>query len=97
MLRNLQSVGAASGPFQAPLERPVLWGATESKPPDTTFADYLGDDRAVYEVMKQLRTHGLVFITQIPHLEDALVKIATRMGPMKDTFYGYTWDGMNPH
>lgn len=43
--------------------------------------------------MRQLRQHGLVFITDIPRLEDALEKIAKRMGPMKDTFYGYTWDG----
>lgn len=94
-LRCLQSTGALPGPFQDRFEKQDLWGAADQKPPDTTFKDYLGDDEAVYKVMKQLRTHGLVFITEIPHLEDALQKIATRMGPMKDTFYGYTWDGLS--
>ncbi|KAK4503197.1 hypothetical protein PRZ48_006625 [Zasmidium cellare] len=93
-LRGLQESGAVPNNFKDNFDRPALWGAADAKPPDTTFKEYLQDDEAVYRVMKQLRTHGLVFITEIPNLEDALVKIATRMGPMKDTFYGYTWDDL---
>lgn len=92
-LRSIAATGSRPVPHQASLEPQVLWGAKDPQPPDTTFAAYLEDDVALYNVMRQLRQHGLVFITDIPRLEDALEKIAKRMGPMKDTFYGYTWDG----
>lgn len=92
-LRSVRQTGARPTPHQAPLEPRTLWGAKDPQPPDTMFADYLRDDKALYNVMRQLREHGLVFITEISHFEEALEKIAKRMGPMKDTFYGYTWDG----
>lgn len=92
-LRGLVDTGAMPGPFQDALQKQALWAKDDYCVPDTDFADYMANDEAVYGAMKQLRTHGLIFVTNIPHLEDALEKIATRMGPMKDTFYGYTWDG----
>jgi hypothetical protein len=51
------------------------------------------DDSLLHDVIKQLRVHGLAFVNNIPGLESSLVTIATRMGPIKDTFYGQTWDG----
>lgn len=92
-LRDINRAGALSGPFQDTLASQSLWGAKDYHVPDTEFGDYMKDDAALYACMQQLRTHGLLFITKIPDDEQALVKIATRMGPMKDTFYGYTWDG----
>lgn len=81
------------GPFHNALEPQALWGRDDYNLPDTDFEDYMDNDAALSTTMEQLRTHGLVFVTGIPDKEDALTHIAKRMGPMKDTFYGYTWDG----
>ncbi|USW52098.1 Putative TauD/TfdA-like domain, gamma-butyrobetaine hydroxylase-like, GBBH-like domain superfamily [Septoria linicola] len=78
-LRRVVDMGARPNPHQAPLESRTLWGAKDPQPPDTTFADYLRDDKALYNVMRQLQQHGLVFITEITHVEEALEKIAKRM------------------
>ncbi|GKU07666.1 unnamed protein product [Fusarium langsethiae] len=50
------------------------------------------DDKAVYKLIHQLRTDGLAFITNVPGVEKSVAEIATRIGPVKDTFYGHTWD-----
>jgi gamma-butyrobetaine dioxygenase len=93
VLRSLKNVGAMSGPFQDALEAQVLWARDDYDLPDTDFEGYVDNDAALYAAMKQLRTHGLVFVTGIPDNDDALTQIARRIGPMKDTFYGHTWDG----
>ncbi|KAF7557361.1 hypothetical protein G7Z17_g709 [Cylindrodendrum hubeiense] len=53
---------------------------------------YMHDDQTLYELINQLRTDGLAFITNVPGIKESLATIATRIGPVKDTFYGYTWD-----
>ncbi|KAF7188660.1 Gamma-butyrobetaine dioxygenase [Pseudocercospora fuligena] len=92
-LRDIHNIGTMSGPFQEAAEPAILWGAEDAAVPDIDFEHYMQDDRAVYDMMKLLSSHGLVFVKGIPQgKEDALIDIATRMGPMKDTFYGLTWD-----
>ena len=51
------------------------------------------DDKTLYKLIEQLQVQGLAFIANVPGEEESLAKIATRIGPVKDTFYGYTWDG----
>lgn len=93
-LRNLGSIGAVYGPFQSALDSSVTWGRDDEPARDVRFEDYMYDDTALNYAIKHLHTHGLLFVTDVPHKEEALVDIATRIGPMKDTFYGRTWDGM---
>ncbi|KAK5714790.1 hypothetical protein LTR17_017037 [Elasticomyces elasticus] len=50
------------------------------------------DDATVYSVVKQLKTQGLVFITGVPDVEQSVAAIGERIGPIRDTFYGRTWD-----
>lgn len=93
-LRSLNNIGAMpSGPFQDSIEAQLLWRRDDYNVLDTDFEDYMNNDDALYTAMKQLRTHGLIFVTGIPDKEDALTHIARRIGPMKETFYGHTWDG----
>lgn len=92
-LRDLASVGAVSGPFQKALDPPVTWGRDDDPARDVKFEDYMNNDAVLNHAIKHLHTHGLLFVTDIPHKEGALIDIATRIGPMKDTFYGLTWDG----
>lgn len=60
---------------------------------DFDYNEYMQDDEAVYKLITQLRSDGLAFVTNVPGAVDSLATIATRIGPLKDTFYGRTWDG----
>ncbi|KAK6221647.1 mitochondrial protein [Colletotrichum tabaci] len=59
---------------------------------DYNYNTYMQDDSVLYDVIKQLRIDGLAFVSNVPGTEEALATITTRIGPVKDTFYGYTWD-----
>jgi alpha-ketoglutarate-dependent taurine dioxygenase len=61
------------------------------------YERYLGSDEVLFRTLQMLRTHGLVFIYNIPDTIDtdsskSVVAIAERIGTIRDTFYGRTWD-----
>ncbi|KAK5743270.1 hypothetical protein LTR17_002747 [Elasticomyces elasticus] len=73
------------------LPTPIRW----SDPPTrmaVPYEAYMSDDNALYRVLLMLRTHGLLFLTEVPESEDSVSKIVERIGPLKNTFYGTTWD-----
>ena len=94
VLRNINRSGSPSGSRKEFVPAQVLWTREPLNLPDYDYDTYMNDDGALYSVIKQLRTHGLAFVKNIPSLTETLATIATRIGPIKDTFYGYTWDGM---
>jgi alpha-ketoglutarate-dependent taurine dioxygenase len=49
------------------------------------------NDEALWEVLKQLRQYGLVFIKNVPG-ENGPAAMGKRVGRLRDTFYGATWD-----
>ncbi|KAH7233011.1 taurine catabolism dioxygenase TauD, TfdA family-domain-containing protein [Fusarium tricinctum] len=59
---------------------------------DFDYNEYMQDDREVYKLIHQLRTDGLALVTNVPGKVESLATIATRIGPVQDTFYGHTWD-----
>jgi hypothetical protein len=57
------------------------------------YADYMNSDKAVFRAVKQLSLYGLMFIRGIPEgKHDAIEGMANRIGNLKNTFYGTTWD-----
>ena len=75
------------------LEPRTLCDAAEySRLPDVSYDEYMSSDSALYRVLQQLRTHGLAFVTGVPESEKSVSTVAERIGPVKNTFYGYTWD-----
>lgn len=93
-LRELKQSGSLSGFGRDTHDAQVLW----TKEPlgslkDFDYNEYMQDDKQVYELIRQLRIDGLAFVTNIPGEVESLAKIATRIGPVQDTFYGRTWDG----
>lgn len=92
-LRNVKRSGSFTGSRTEHIPTPLLWTQKPLELPDYDYDTYMENDEVLFHVMKQLRIHGLAFVKNIPGLEESLAKIATRMGPIKDTFYGYTWDG----
>jgi len=67
---------------------------------DNIYVDYeyyLKSDEVLFQTLQMLNTHGLVFIRNVPDTIDtdsskSVVSIAERIGTMRDTFYGRTWD-----
>lgn len=43
-------------------------------------------------IKKNLAAAGILFLTNVPTDETAVEAIAEKLGPIKNTFYGKTWD-----
>ncbi|KAL2066517.1 hypothetical protein VTL71DRAFT_2588 [Oculimacula yallundae] len=56
------------------------------------FDDYMKDDKHLFRALAQLSRHGLLLLRNVPESEEAVVQIAGRIGTIRDTFYGKTWD-----
>ena len=74
--------------------RQILW--TRDKMQDMqhwiSYDDYINNDEKFAGTMRNLIRTGLVFVKDIPQSRDMVEKIATRMGPLRNSFYGPTWD-----
>ncbi|KAK5117704.1 hypothetical protein LTR62_005128 [Meristemomyces frigidus] len=60
--------------------------------PDFRYEQYMGDDSILIKALNQLHRYGLVFVEDVPGIEQAVTEIVERIGPLKNTFYGRTWD-----
>jgi alpha-ketoglutarate-dependent taurine dioxygenase len=56
------------------------------------YSAYMKDDKAFFQTLLNLRAYGLVVIRGVPEEEIAVENIANRIGPLRNTFYGLTWD-----
>lgn len=56
------------------------------------YADYMAGERTLHLVTRQLLQYGIAFISNVPSATDAVESIASRIGPLKNTIYGSTWD-----
>ncbi|KAI7466309.1 Clavaminate synthase-like protein [Hortaea werneckii] len=91
-LRNLVNVAC---PTPSPdLPSKVLWDDASFREDvrDLDYKAYMSDDSVLHQALQYLHTHGLVFLTNVPEQETSVSTIAERIGPVKNTFYGYTWD-----
>lgn len=58
----------------------------------TDFYNFLCDPESFERVMRQLCAYGIVFFKNVPEDERAVEQLGERIGPLRDTFYGRTWD-----
>ena len=58
----------------------------------TSYDQYLDTESGFSKTLKNLEQFGLAFITQVPRQEKAIELIGERIGPLRHTFYGRTWD-----
>ncbi|KAG9240156.1 hypothetical protein BJ878DRAFT_527904 [Calycina marina] len=56
------------------------------------YGDYMNNEDALYLMLTAMNRQGLVILRGVPNLEGAVEKIAMRIGTIRDTFYGHTWD-----
>ncbi|CZT24789.1 uncharacterized protein RCC_10517 [Ramularia collo-cygni] len=59
---------------------------------DFDYDSYMHDDSVLLAALQALHTHGLLFIKSVPGDEKSVETLAERIGPLKSTFYGRTWD-----
>ena len=65
--------------------------AEETK--DIKFDTLLRNDDVLAQSLELIQRHGLVFISEIPEDEDAVMRMVTRLtGLYRNTFYGESWD-----
>lgn len=73
---------------------PRVWG----KPRITkelqyiNYKDYMTSDEHLFRALQNLQSHGLLIIRGVEDSEQAVADLATRIGTIRDTFYGRTWD-----
>ncbi|RMZ66658.1 gamma-butyrobetaine dioxygenase [Pyrenophora seminiperda CCB06] len=53
---------------------------------------YMADDSTLFDALTHLDKYGLLFIKNVPESEESVISLASRIGTLKDTFYGRTWD-----
>jgi Taurine catabolism dioxygenase TauD, TfdA family len=89
-LRQLTSPAPAS-----PVARPRLrWdkASFEKRASWTKYDDFVNDTSAYKCAMSALHRDGLIFITDAPSDPNSVATMANRLGPIRNTFYGSTWD-----
>ncbi|KAK7527618.1 uncharacterized protein IWZ02DRAFT_496580 [Phyllosticta citriasiana] len=80
----------------APVERRI-WNAknvqqVSKKEAFIDFNEYVHDDKTLHKALEQIGRWGIVFLENVPDSEKAIEKITGRIGLLKETFYGRTWD-----
>ncbi|KAL2352265.1 hypothetical protein BJ546DRAFT_1028527 [Cryomyces antarcticus] len=65
------------------MEEKVMW---------LDYDEYVNRDETLFDALKQLQIYGLVFLRNVPDSEVEVERIAGRIGNLRDTFYGRTWD-----
>ncbi|KAF2874770.1 hypothetical protein BDV95DRAFT_591557 [Massariosphaeria phaeospora] len=56
------------------------------------YEAWMAEDEVLYDALSHLNKYGLLFLKGVPESEESVVNIAGRIGLLKDTFYGRTWD-----
>ncbi|KAL2817442.1 hypothetical protein BDW59DRAFT_133143 [Aspergillus cavernicola] len=94
-LREMRSpLGLSSGFAVGSRRTRYRWGQERMKQAQhwISYKDYMHDDFKFTGAMRSLAKLGLIFVKDIPDSREMVEKIATRMGPLRNTFYGPTWD-----
>ncbi|KAK8004069.1 hypothetical protein PG989_003788 [Apiospora arundinis] len=90
---QVQSILGSSNTVPA-LPRKILWDK-ERINKDLMFVEYddwMKNDEAVNAGVRMLHTHGILFIRNAPHSEESVISMSSRIGNLKETLYGRTWD-----
>ncbi|KAI8968885.1 hypothetical protein BDF20DRAFT_826719 [Mycotypha africana] len=75
--------------------RPQTWNASEYIMNWVSYDEYMKTDECLNTVVQGLYNRGLVFLKDVPLKEDSCTKVAERIGPVQETFYGRDFDVKN--
>lgn len=67
----------------------------QNNQPWISFEDYVKRGAEYWLWMRDLQRYGLAFIKGAPETNEAVADMANNLGPIRNTFYGQTWDVRN--
>lgn len=57
-----------------------------------SYEEYMTSDKHLLTFVKALQRDGLGFVKEVPPSTESVNRIVERVGPIRNTFYGSTWD-----
>jgi gamma-butyrobetaine dioxygenase len=81
--------------LRTPPKATVSWDAKlyEANDNRVSYKDYMNTDEGLLRALRQLHDFGLCFLSGVPTANDKEVEnVARRIGEIKETFYGVSWD-----
>jgi gamma-butyrobetaine dioxygenase len=81
-------------PSQTPRMQQVFWNASDFAKANQPvgYQAFLKDESAFRRVLVQLRDYGLAFMKNVPRNVNQVETVAQRFGPIRETFYGKSWN-----
>ncbi|KAJ3197747.1 hypothetical protein HDU67_003664, partial [Dinochytrium kinnereticum] len=82
-------------PLRSSKPEPLLWTAEEfdERSVRVHYDEYMTTSSGLLKVLTQLRDFGLAFLTNVPTESGKEVEgVARRIGCIRETFYGTSWD-----
>lgn len=73
---------------------PLTWNKTDiaEQLRYITYDQYMTNDAALGRALLELQHRGLLIVRGVPESEKAVEDLTGRLGPIRDSFYGRTWD-----
>lgn len=56
------------------------------------FEEYMHDEKRLLQALNFLQAFGILLVRGVPETENAIEHLTSRIGRIRDTFYGRTWD-----
>ena len=58
------------------------------------YEEYMSSEETLFKFVQHLSLYGLAFLRNVPEgkKQNAVAELAERIGNLKTTFYGATWD-----
>lgn len=56
------------------------------------YSGFINDPNVAFHALTRFQELGLVFLSNVPSELDSINRIADRIGPIRNTFYGPVWD-----
>lgn len=56
------------------------------------YSGFINDPNVLFHALTRFQELGLVFLSNVPSEPDSINRIANRIGPIRNTFYGPVWD-----
>ncbi|KAI8333495.1 hypothetical protein EDC96DRAFT_451173 [Choanephora cucurbitarum] len=75
--------------------KPQTWAANEYELDWVSYDDYMNSDEGLNTVVQRLYKTGLVFMKGVPLEDSSVTRVAERIGPVQETFYGRDFDVKN--
>ncbi|KAI1318171.1 hypothetical protein EDD11_007054 [Mortierella claussenii] len=74
--------------------QPILWDEQlmKDKVLWLDYEEYMNTPQGLYKGLKHLQDYGLFFLENVPTTDDEVATAAQRIGHLRHTFYGRTWD-----